>query len=207
MAINPAVRSELAAFIAPPANAEVTRYSYYSRKIFTAAAQSGNFQFFSDQVGVGGMTTRDTNMTKGSAIGNPRRFLAQWLNCIIYPAGSTALSLVNAAIDVWQLIMGTTTRIDLLDKEYLTVPTWCIPAGGGPVVMGSTGTAAGPVVGALAVANGNPDKKNAYPIELNLEREASFSVTMMFPAAITLSCVGGLYVEYVLTGLLLRPHQ
>lgn len=205
--VNPAIRADLASFIAPPANAEVTRYSYYSRKLFAAAATSGNYQFFSDQVGVNSMTIRDTNMTKGSAIGNPRRFLAQWLNCIVYAAGPTSTSLVNVAMDINWLIMSTTVRIDVLDKEYLTVPTWCIPAGGGPVITGVTGTAAGPVVGAIGITNGNPDKKNAYPIEINLEREASFAVTLMFPAAYTVLSVGGVYVEFVMTGLLLRPRQ
>jgi hypothetical protein len=205
--VHPATRLDLLEFQTPPPGAEVTRYSYYSRKLLAAAAQTGSLQFFSDQVGVAGATIRDTNMTKGSAIGNPRRFLAQFLNCHIYVAGSTGPSLVNASVDVVQLVNGTVTRIDLLDKEYLTVPTWKIPAGGGAFSSGVTGTAAGPVVGALTTLNGHPDMKNAYPVELNLEREASFSVTLLFPASITLSAVGGVYVEYMLTGLLLRPRQ
>ena len=206
--VHPATRVELLEFQTPPPGSEVIRYSYWSRKLLPAAALAASYQFFSDQVGVGTVTGRDTNMTKPSAIGNPRRFLAQFINCHVYAGGSTSCTLVNVGIDTCQVINTSNIRIDLLDKEYLTLPTWMVPCGGGPVIQGSTGTAAGPVVGALTVLNGVPDKRNAYPIELPLEREASFSVALQFPGTPpTLSVVGGIYVDIVLTGLLIRPRQ
>ena len=207
--INPAVRSELAAFIAPPGGAEVLRYSYFSRKFIPATTPNvwpSEVQFFSDQNGVGGATARDTNMTKGSAIGNPRRFLAQFLNFNIYCALPAQAILGTAVAEANEILMQTTIRIDVLDKEYLTVPAWTVPAGGGTLWTGGGTLANG------TFTNGSPDKRNAYPIELNLEREASFSVRLLSPvvpaAGVYIGVTTlGYYVECVLTGLLLRPGQ
>lgn len=200
MAINPAARMDLIAFNQPPDGSEVLRYSYYSRKAITGGAVwPADLQFFSDQQGVAGATIRDTNMTKGSAIGNPRRFLAQYLNLNIYSVVKAEVIAVAVVQDLQEALMQTVVKITVLDKEYLTVPSWVVPAGGGLVVsIGGHATA-------LMATNGNADKRNAYPIEINLEREASFSVNLLSPVAIT--PVKNLYAEFVLTGLLLRPKQ
>lgn len=198
--INPAARLDLLAFSQPPDGSEVLRYSYYSRKSVAAAPWVADIQFFSDQVGVGGATLRDTNMTKGSAIGNPRRFLAQFLNFNVYNIEIAEVLEPEQAGAIQLVLMQTVTKITVLDKEYLTVPTWTVPAGGG-----MTGVGGGSLAGPVFVNNGNPDKRNAYPIELNLEREASFSVNLLAPIAFTTA--KNLVVEYVITGLLLRPRQ
>lgn len=198
--VNPQPGVNLADFVTAPAGMEVLRYSFYNRKAFSAAAFPASTQFFSDQIGVGAVNSRGTNMTKGSAIGNPRRFLIQFINCAVYNVATAEVILVDAAQDIQQVLMQTVIRCELLDKEYLTVPTYVVPAGGG-----MTGNGGGTLAGPVFVNNGVPDKRNAYPVELPLEREASFNFTLLAPTAFTIS--KALYVEIILTGLLLRPRQ
>jgi hypothetical protein len=195
--IRPAPRPDLMAFSMPPEGAEVLKYTYYSRKTLSAGVQA-DVQFFSDQVGVSGATLRSTNMTKGSAIGNPRRFLAQFLNFNLYAVTAASVTTNTVSQDVNQVLMQTVCKITVLDKEYLTVPSWVVPSGGGLFATGGGAAMFSPL-------NGWPSKQNAYPIEINLEREASFSVQLLFPVAVTTTV--DLLAEYCLTGLLLRPKQ
>jgi len=197
----PANNPMLADFVSPPLGFELLRYTFYSRKCISAGAWPSETVFFSDQVGVGGATTRDTNMTKPAAMGNPRRFLMQWINCAIYSVSATSTSVPTSILDdVSQVLYQTHLRIELLDKEYLTCPTFHIPAGGG--LSGATG-----VVATEFGTSGSPDKKNAYPVELPLEREASFAFRLRNAVTGGFTTSVDLYVEYLLTGLLLRPNQ
>lgn len=189
-------------FMTPPDNMECLKYTFFSRKAISAGAVGRETQFFSDQIGVGGATSRDTNMTKPAAMGNPRRFLMQWLNCAIYSVTAAEAIAVDVAEDIQQLLTQTYIRLELLDKEYLTVPTFAVPAGGGMWGAGG-GTLAGPVF----VTNGVPDKRNAYPVELPLEREASFTFKMINASSAGITTSKDLYVELLMTGLLLRPRQ
>lgn len=191
---------ELIDFSRPPSGSEVLRYSYYDRKLVAAGAWPAELLFFSDQQGVAGATIRDTNMTKGSAIGNPRRFLAQYLNFNIYSFEKAEVIAALAVPYMQEVLMQTVIKVTVLDKEYLTVPSWFVPAGGGLQVS------IGGHLTAMTANNGNPDKRNAYPIELNLEREASFNVKLLLPTAGPTEQVN-LKAEMVLTGLLLRPKQ
>jgi len=197
--LQPAPRLDLLEFVTPPQGAELIRYSYYSRKEVSSGVWPSELQFFADQAGVAGATIRDTNMTKGSAIGNPRRFLAQFINLDVYCIDQAEAIAPDVSANLAELLRQLVLKIECLDKEYLTVPAWIVPAGGG--LTGFSGDTVD------IVANGVADKRNAYPIELNLEREASFSVKLLSPVAGGVTTTKDLIAEIVLTGLLLRPKQ
>lgn len=198
-------------FAVPPPNYEAIKYTYYSRKVFATSDALTTKNFFSDQVGVSSATLRDTNMTKPNAIANPKRFLAQWMNFRVYTIlaadMTTAATIKTTLSNVNAILVNGVFQIKLLDKEYLTIPALDVPAGGG--MVSAMGGAASALDGAATPVNGVPSRGNAYPLELPLEREASFTIDLLFPASgiVALSAAGSLYGEVCLTGILLRPRQ
>jgi hypothetical protein len=199
--IRPQPLAELAKYVVAPQGMEILHYTYFSRKLISAGVLPAETQFFADQVGVGGATSRDTNMTKPSAIGNPRSMLVQFITCAVYNVTAAQVILAGVAQAAQQLLYQTFIRVDLLDKEYLTIPTYMVPAGGGLYVNG-----VGAALNALGVSNGTPEKKNCLNVELPLEREASFVFRMVSSAA-TITLGVDMHIEMAIHGLLLRPRQ
>ena len=195
-------------FANPPAIMEVIKYTFWSRKLI-AISTAGNWpsetQFFTDQVGVAGATARDTNLSKPNTLAsNPNKFLGQFLNCTMYNTVAAVAVVPSLITDINQVIMQTFLRLELMSKEYLTVPTYHVPAGGGTWQPGLFTGAIGSAV------NGIPQHSNAYACEIPFERETTLTFKMLCTAGAgtyAIVTTNALHVEISITGLLMRPRQ
>jgi len=206
--IKPNPMGSLMQFVNPPAHYEVIKYTFYSRKLVPASiagAFPSEIQFFTDQIGVAGATARDTNLQKPNILAsNPNRFLGQFLNFTVYNTVEAIAVDPSLITDMNQVIMQTYIRLELLSKEYLTVPTHHIPAGGG---VWAAGLFTGYIGGAV---NGFPQHSNAYACEIPFERETAFTYKVMQSAGAgtyAIVTTNALHLEASITGLLLRPTQ
>ena len=214
MGIKAPLSGSMVEFANPPASMEVIKYTYFSRKLVGAQAVNwpSETQFFTDQVGVAGATARDTNLQKPNTLAsNPNKFLGQFINCTMYNTVSSVTSVTPVTAtpglltDINQVIMQTYLRMELMSKEYLTVPTYHVPAGGGlwaPGLLAQVGTGG---------VNGEPTHRNAYACEIPFERETTLVFKMINAniagASTAIITVNALYVEMAITGLLMRPRQ
>lgn len=208
MAVKAPLTGSMVEFANPPQNMEVIKYTFWSRKLVAisiAGAWPSEIPFFTDQVGVAGATGRDTNLSKPNTLAsNPNKFLGQFLNCTAYNTVAAIAVVASLITDINQVVMQTYLRLELMSKEYLTVPTYHVPAGGGTWQPGLFTGAIG------SATNGVPMHRNCYAVELPFERETTLTLKMLCTAGAgtyAIVTTNALHVEVAITGLLMRPKQ
>lgn len=156
-------------------------------------------------------TLDDGNMEVAGQLSAPKgfflrsiRFFPKFLpqNTANAAAGATQTGILH---DMAQLLNTGTLRLVVGSKEYVHVPLWMLPQGGGPVPIICTGDVA--VIPDYAT-NGIADPRAVYSLAkpLFIAPQMSFFVTLTWPAAITL-VAGDTDVMVALEGDMVRPIQ
>ncbi len=162
--LTPSVNGNTQRFVDGLANFDLLYYTYYHRTVGSTGAQAAPLVFFQ---AVNGANLLTTNMN-GGQIPKDNAFLVQHINCNIVTSNEASLvsdaEFAKVVKDLHLLLSKSVVFLGLGPTEYLTVPTWQLPAGGG--MAGATGAASAAGTSVGFVTNGAPVHQNAYPIRL-----------------------------------------
>lgn len=203
---------------------ELVPWQFHHYRRAAAGAQTGPFEYFNvapgQTDGAVVLTKEDTNMFKAGSVGSPNRFLALGLGAVILPTANATpqgalenianatptTSIVN---DITSLLARGVTSFVTLQKEYVSIS----PLAALPASFGATGAVAvsrsksdnDNALIANTLSNGNPILGNLYRIEVPLDEDVQFSVSLSFPI-VAVTTNNALRIGYALKGLLRRPE-
>jgi hypothetical protein len=195
-----------------PGQKEVIQWTWYDTQTYTSGTTT-TLTFFTN--GPGGRSADLTNMDVAGQLAAPKAFLLRAPRFFIKQrprsvARAAAAAVQTGAIDnVSQLINTGVYSVTIGSKNYAVFPLWLLTAGGGaygfPALEGATADPGGYVDFGQ---NGIPDARNIFTLSKPqfIAPQINFSVTLTWPAAITLAG-GDTSLSILWDGDLIRPVQ
>ena len=191
-------------FATPRKTEELVPWSYYDRNTFSAGALATSTPFFNAVA----TDSRDGNMELAQQIPSPKRFLvtqirvhiASILSTGVWTTGATTSGTIINDTNLFQA--DTQVSFALGDKNYLLVPTWKLPSGGGLFGLHTDAVADTSAGGST---NGWPRVKNGYQGAWPIPPNTAFTIALKAPGANTIA--NDMVVTISLDGWLIRPKQ
>lgn len=204
------MRPEVSRYLAPGVTYDPLRQPLYDRVIFAAGAiAAGTTAFFQTPVG-GTKTELDTNIRLAAQIPANHVFEVWSPRVVIRPVQPSHIANPTASdveSDLEFFMYATFLRIRIVSQEKLLVPSYMLPAGGGPSGFAAFGTTvAAQQVSMFGGSNGEPNQFAAArldPFPIIIPPLQQFTVELTVPVTFTTQNI--VHVWIVLDGILHRP--